>query len=79
MTQASDSRINDCGCCAGTELATPAAIENRPGLTALAYRVGTYASFRHSLLARLSNGHWPALRNLRTRDQDDFSVALLDA
>ena len=79
MTQASDSRINDCGCCAGTATATPAVIENRPGLTAIAYRVGTYASFRKSLLARFSDGRWPALRHLRTRDQDDFSVALLDA
>ena len=79
MTQASETRINDCGCCAGTALATPGAIANRPGLSAIAYRVGTYASFRQSLLARLSDGRWPVLRRLRTRDQDDFSVALLDA
>jgi hypothetical protein len=54
-------------------------VYNRPGLGALAYRVGTHATFKHSLLARLSDAQWPALQQLRTRDQDDFTIALLDA
>ena len=70
---------NSCGCCAGVSVETPLAIYNRPGLPAIAYRVGSYASVRNSLLARLSDGDWPVLRQLRTRDNDDFTIALLDA
>ena len=68
-----------CGCCAGVERATPLAIENRPGLTAIRYRIGDHAAFRASLLAGLSSQGRPALENLRTRDDGDFSIALLDA
>lgn len=70
---------NDCGCCAGIHAATPALLFNRPGLSAIAYRAGTYQTFRQSLHARLSDGRWPILRGLRTRDDDDFTIALLDA
>ena len=63
----------------GIGVETPLGLYNRPGLAAIAYRVGTYASFRKSLLARLSDGRWPVLRQLRTRDNDDFTIALLDA
>ncbi len=70
---------NDCGCCAGIHAATPALLFNRPGLSAIAYRAGTYQTFRQSLHARLSDGRWPVLRGLRTRDDDDFTIALLDA
>ena len=50
-------------------------ITNRPGLSALSYRVGDYASFRQDLLAQLSQN----LPSLKTRDQDDAAIALLDA
>lgn len=70
---------NACGCCAGIEAATPGLLFNRPGLSAIAYRVGTYQTFRQSLQARLSDSRWPVLRGLRTRDDDDFTIALLDA
>ncbi len=70
---------NECGCCAGIVAETPAVLYNRPGLSAIAYRVGTYHTFRRSLQARLSDGRWPVLRGLRTRDDDDFTIALLDA
>jgi hypothetical protein len=73
------SALNVCGCCAGIALATPVAIYNRPGLPAIGYRSGTYASFRQSLLARLSESRFAVLRQLRTRDDDDFTIALLDA
>ena len=75
----SNSQSNDCGCCAGVAVQTPMVVYNRPGLGALAYRVGTHATFKHSLLARLSDAQWPVLQQLRTRDQDDFTIALLDA
>jgi len=71
--------LNDCGCCQGLTLQTPLKIANRPGLTAIEYRVGTHSQFRQSMLARLSSSEYPALESLRTRQDDDFSVALLDA
>ena len=47
--------LNTCGCCEGVEQLTPATILNRPGLNALAYRVGIQATFLETMLARLSN------------------------
>ncbi|HSZ02869.1 MAG TPA: putative baseplate assembly protein [Terriglobales bacterium] len=44
-----------CGCCAGIEVVTPQSEANRPGLPALAYRAGTYATFLESMLARISS------------------------
>ncbi|HEY0172794.1 MAG TPA: putative baseplate assembly protein [Pyrinomonadaceae bacterium] len=71
--------LDGCGCCEGTGAVTPVAINNRPGLSAIAYRVGTHARFLESMLAALSDARRPSLRNLNTRDPADFSVALLDA
>jgi hypothetical protein len=64
-----------CGCCEGVEPITPVRITNRPGLDALAYRVGSHARFLETMLARLSK----RLRPLTTRAADDPSIALLDA
>ena len=71
--------LNDCGCCEGLSADTPVQVYNRPGLTAIAYRVGTHDQFKQTLLARLSASGQAALRALNTRDDDDFSIALLDA
>lgn len=68
-----------CGCCAGVSAQSPARLYNRPGLTAIAYRIGTHSEVLASLQARLSSQKYPALAKLRTRDSDDFSIALLDA
>ncbi|MBN9385050.1 MAG: putative baseplate assembly protein [Chitinophagaceae bacterium] len=68
-----------CGCCEGVSPETPLQISNRPGLSAIAYRVGTYHEFRDSLLAALSDADLPALRALTTRSDDDPTIALLDA
>lgn len=68
-----------CDACRGIDDATPLAIENRPGLSAIRYRVGDHARFKESLLAGLSRAPLPALRDLTTRRDDDFSIALLDA
>ena len=68
----------DCGCCRGLTASTPASVQNRPGLTALDYRVGTYSDFRASLLARLSGVDYPALAGLRTRDTRDPAIAVLE-
>jgi hypothetical protein len=68
-----------CGCCSGISVETPQGENNREGLPAIAYRTGTWASFKSSMLARLSSSGYPALAALKTRDDDDFSIALLDA
>jgi hypothetical protein len=68
-----------CGCCQGITAETPELITNRPGLSAISYRVGTHTTFFASLLAALSGSAQPALASLRTRDPSDFSIALLDA
>jgi hypothetical protein len=74
-----DSGTCTCGCCSGISIETPIVAQNRPGLSAITYRAGTWATFRESMLARLSSADYPALRHLKTRDTDDFSIALLDA
>src|SRR5581483_7602361 len=74
-----------CGCCAGITVVTPQSEYNRPGLPALSYRVGAYATFLESMLARLSTMSvdgattlYP-LKQLTTRQSSDPSIALLDA
>ncbi|HUF60480.1 MAG TPA: putative baseplate assembly protein [Verrucomicrobiales bacterium] len=71
--------LSGCGCCAGIAVRTPVRVFNRPGLTAIAYRAGTHSLFKQSLLARLSSLDHPALSGLTTRDDDDFTIGLLDA
>lgn len=58
---------------------TPASIYNRPGLSVIAYRVGTHGQFKRSMLAALTDSRNPPLANLTTRDDDDFSITLLDS
>jgi hypothetical protein len=68
-----------CGCCAGTSVQTPQQPVNLPGLSSVSRRIGTWATFKESLLARLSSSDYPALASLRARSDDDFTVAFLDA
>ena len=72
-------KLDTCHCCEGVTAQTPATVINRPGLAAIAYRAGTHSQFKKSMLAALSDVERPALQNLKTRDDDDFSIALLDA
>jgi predicted phage baseplate assembly protein len=51
---------------------------NRPGLSAIAYRVGTFSSFFAAMKTRLSSADYSGLAGLRTRDTDDWTIALLD-
>ena len=69
----------DCQACSGLTDSTPIDITNRPGLAAIAYRTGSYSRFQASMLAGLSRGSRPALSALKTREADDFSIALIDA
>ena len=73
------SSESTCGCCAGTSIQTPQLITNTPGQPAIAYRTGIWAQFKESMLARLSSAAYPALAGLKTRDDDDFTIAFLDA
>lgn len=67
-----------CGCCAGVTRSAPQAIDNRPSLSAIAYRIGSHGTFKESALAALSSAERPELRGLQVRRDDDFSIALLD-
>ncbi|HEV2517988.1 MAG TPA: putative baseplate assembly protein [Devosia sp.] len=80
--------LADCGC-SGIEPETPQPLFNRIGLSAIRYRVGEYGQFRESLRNALSSSvHVPAsfppgaespLSRLLSRDEDDFTIALIDA
>ena len=43
-----------CGCCSGVGERTPLEIQNRPGLSAIAYRVGVHSDFLASMIAGTS-------------------------
>ena len=43
-----------CGCCEGIQVLTPQSTANRPGLSALNYRVGTHGTFLETMKARLT-------------------------
>lgn len=66
---------NTCGCCE-LPAQTPAQAFNRPGLTSIVFRVGTYSSFRLSMLQRIAGTS--ALSDLKTRSDDDYAITLLD-
>lgn len=65
-----------CACCAPAAPLTPRPLTNRAGLSAIAYRVGTYATFRETMLEQIA--HAPELAALTTRDDDDYAVTILD-
>lgn len=71
-----EALLPECGCCSAPGGAV-APIDNPPGLSALAYRVGTHGRFRAAMLARFASQ--PELRTLTARSDDDPSVALVDA
>jgi molybdopterin converting factor small subunit len=76
--------LDDCGCC---QVALPEpVVTNRPGLSALVYRIGTHGAFMRRMLADLPGAPYPRdpadptrpLRSLTTRSPDDPAIALLD-
>lgn len=93
MKQSCGCAQQPCGCCSGTTALTPLAHGNRPGLSALNYRAGTYGSFYETMLARLTSLYLEVpsasgngttdriqpLRRLTTREASDPAIALLDA
>lgn len=84
-TPTGSANLNDCGCC--EPAAAPPALYNRPGLPALAYRIGTGPAFLRQMLEQISKQTIPdgpnagtrPLAALTTRGADDPAIALLDA
>jgi len=64
----------DCGCCSVVPTDTSPA--NRPWLSAVAYRLGTFASFRRELVDELS--HTPELAGLTARVSDDYTITVIE-
>src|SRR3981081_4649458 len=75
----SDSTTLPCLCCDGVTRETPSAIFNRPGLSQIAYRVGTQARFRASLLASLTHPNYAGIGLLTTRETSDGTSGPRDA
>ena len=68
-------KANTCGCCE-LPAQTPLRASNRPGLAAIVFRVGTYSSFRLSMLQSIAGTQ--SLSALKTRSDDDYAITLLD-
>lgn len=68
-----------CGCCGGIRPLTPLQITNRPNLPQIAFRSGDHARHKSAMLAGLSSSTALPLAGLGTRDDSDFSIALIDA
>lgn len=85
MSEPTDLSLDNCGCCEPEP--TPSLLYNRPGLPALSYRSGIYATFFRRMLARIGMltlpdgdfGGTRPLTSLTTRSSDDPAIALLDA
>jgi hypothetical protein len=68
--------VNTCGCCSVEGSPTPNVIQNRPGLSAIKYQMGTYASFFLAMTEAIART--PELRERwLTRSTDDFAIGLL--
>lgn len=65
-----------CGCCEPGAAPTPWPVENRPALSAIAYRMGTFASFREAMLSQIART--PELAGLTTRRSDDYGITVLE-
>lgn len=80
--------VGTCGCCRPPSPGTPEPIHNRPGLDEVAYRVGTFASFRRAaitLVPRMGDElaaelglAAPPLGRWTSEQPDDYGVALIE-
>ncbi len=69
-------KLDDCHCCEGIKKIVPITIENPPGLTSINYRIGTHCQFKSTMLSTIEK---TALGKLTTREDNDLSIALIDA
>ncbi|MFO0992818.1 MAG: hypothetical protein U1E67_12905 [Hyphomicrobiales bacterium] len=65
-----------CSCCQPSSAATPLPIFNRPGLSEIAFRIGTFATFREAMLESIAQE--AALAGLTTRESDDYAITFLE-
>lgn len=68
--------IEECGCCEVGISPTPEEINNRPGLSKIVYRVGTYTSFRQAMIEAIAK--FPTLKDWTARQSDDYGIALIE-
>ena len=54
----------------------PKKLYNRPGLSSIDYRIGTYADFREAMVRALNQNE--VLKNWTHRESDDPGIALLE-
>ncbi|MGE3782638.1 MAG: hypothetical protein AB7H71_07845, partial [Alphaproteobacteria bacterium] len=65
-----------CACCTPAVLLPQADSLNRPGLSAISYRIGTFATFRRALLESIAPE--PRLAALTSRADDEYAVTLIE-
>ena len=65
-----------CACCSAPVPRAPADITNRPGLSRIAFRIGTFATFRQTMLEAIAAE--PALAGLTTRESDDYAITMFE-
>jgi Baseplate J-like protein len=73
-------KVDSCDCNCGCQEAkkyTPAKIYNPSGQPSLSYRIGTHARFKADML--LSIPSKPTLKELKTREESDLSIGLMDS
>lgn len=65
-----------CGCCSGDVPPAPGVLFNRPALSSLDYRIGTFGTFRTAMLQAIAGE--AALTGLTTRESDDYAITILE-
>lgn len=65
-----------CSCCNPRPAPLPLDVRNRPGLSSIAFRIGTFGSFRDEMLNAISAE--PALAGLTTRESDDYAITVIE-
>ena len=66
----------DCDCCLTPAAMVAARVENRAGLSAIAYRIGSFATFRQAIVDELSQT--PELAKLTTRLSEDYTITAIE-
>lgn len=77
MSRPVETPLSDCDCCRTDAPPPTGQVDNPPGSSSIAHRVGTHAGFMSAL--REGAAARSALRQLRTQQLDDPAVALFDA
>lgn len=65
-----------CACCSAPSPRAPAEITNRPGLSRIGFRIGTFATFREAMLEAIAAES--TLAALTTRESDDYAITVLE-